>query len=92
VSAFDDEFGLFGDDEATPEETGASAPASADEASPAQAEAPPEAFAGLAFERFSLQPMDGPQLADNTARAIDYCLRHPQWRLSLQTHKTLGIR
>jgi 7-carboxy-7-deazaguanine synthase (Cx14CxxC type) len=57
-----------------------------------QAEAPPEAFAGLAFERFSLQPMDGPQLADNTARAIDYCLRHPQWRLSLQTHKTLGIR
>ena len=57
-----------------------------------QAEAPPEAFAGLAFERFSLQPMDGPQLADNTARAIDYCLRPPQWRLSLQTHKTLGIR
>ena len=57
-----------------------------------QAEAPPEAFAGLAFERFSLQPMDGPQLADNTARAIDYCLRHPQWRLSLQTHKTVGIR
>jgi 7-carboxy-7-deazaguanine synthase len=54
--------------------------------------APPEAFAALAFERFSLQPMDGPALADNTARAIDYCLRHPQWRLSLQTHKTLGIR
>jgi 7-carboxy-7-deazaguanine synthase len=54
--------------------------------------APPEDFAGLAFERFSLQPMDGPALADNTARAIDYCLRHPQWRLSLQTHKTLGIR
>jgi 7-carboxy-7-deazaguanine synthase (Cx14CxxC type) len=52
----------------------------------------PEAFAGLAFERFSLQPMDGPELADNTARAIDYCLHHPQWRLSLQTHKTLGIR
>jgi 7-carboxy-7-deazaguanine synthase len=57
-----------------------------------QPDAPPEAFAGLAFERFSLQPMDGPALADNTARAIDYCLRHPQWRLSLQTHKTLGIR
>jgi 7-carboxy-7-deazaguanine synthase len=54
--------------------------------------APPEAFAGLKFERFSLQPMDGPELADNTARAVDYCLRHPQWRLSLQTHKTLGIR
>jgi 7-carboxy-7-deazaguanine synthase (Cx14CxxC type) len=57
-----------------------------------QPDAPPEAFAGLAFERFSLQPMDGPELADNTARAIDYCLHHPQWRLSLQTHKTLGIR
>ena len=57
-----------------------------------QAGAPPEAFAGLAFERFSLQPMDGPELAANTARAVDYCLRHPQWRLSLQTHKTLGIR
>jgi 7-carboxy-7-deazaguanine synthase len=57
-----------------------------------QPDAPPEAFAGLAFARFSLQPMDGPALADNTARAIDYCLRHPQWRLSLQTHKSLGIR
>jgi 7-carboxy-7-deazaguanine synthase len=54
--------------------------------------APPEAFASLAFERFSLQPMDGPELADNTARAVDYCLHHPQWRLSLQTHKALGIR
>ena len=57
-----------------------------------QAGAAPEDFAGLAFERFSLQPMDGPDVADNTARAIDYCLRHPQWRLSVQTHKTLGIR
>jgi 7-carboxy-7-deazaguanine synthase (Cx14CxxC type) len=57
-----------------------------------QAGAEPEAFASLAFERFSLQPMDGPEVAENTARAIDYCLRHPQWRLSLQTHKTLGIR
>ena len=54
--------------------------------------AAPEQFAGLAFERFALQPMDGPDAAENTARAIDYCLRHPQWRLSLQTHKTLGIR
>jgi 7-carboxy-7-deazaguanine synthase len=54
--------------------------------------APPEAYEGLPFERFSLQPMDGPELAGNTARAIDYCLAHPQWRLSLQTHKTLGIR
>jgi 7-carboxy-7-deazaguanine synthase len=57
-----------------------------------QADARPEDFTGLAFERFSLQPMDGPDAADNTARAIDYCLQHPQWRLSLQTHKTLGIR
>ena len=54
--------------------------------------ASPEDFEGLAFERFSLQPMDGPDVAANTVRAIDYCLRHPQWRLSLQTHKTLGIR
>jgi 7-carboxy-7-deazaguanine synthase (Cx14CxxC type) len=57
-----------------------------------QDDAMPEAFAGLAFERFSLQPMDGPDVTENTARAVDYCLRHPQWRLSLQTHKTLGIR
>jgi 7-carboxy-7-deazaguanine synthase len=54
--------------------------------------APPEAYADLAFTHFSLQPMDGPDLAANTARAIDYCLRHPGWRLSLQNHKTLGIR
>jgi len=57
-----------------------------------QALALPEAFEDLAFERFSLQPMDGPEVAENTARAIDYCLRHPQWRLSVQTHKSLGIR
>ena len=57
-----------------------------------QADAAPEAFVDLAFERFSLQPMDGPDVIENTARTVDYCLRHPQWRLSLQTHKTLGIR
>jgi 7-carboxy-7-deazaguanine synthase len=57
-----------------------------------QAAAMPEAYAGLAFERFSLQPLDGPELIENTARAVDYCLQHPQWRLSVQTHKTLGIR
>jgi 7-carboxy-7-deazaguanine synthase (Cx14CxxC type) len=50
-----------------------------------QALAAPETFESLAFERFSLQPMDGPEVAQNTARAIDYCLRHPQWRLSVQT-------
>lgn len=52
----------------------------------------PEQFADLGFERFSLQPMDGPDIAQNTERAIAYCLRHPQWRLSVQTHKSLGIR
>ena len=57
-----------------------------------QTDAPPERFAGLAFERFSLQPMDGPDLAANTEKAVAYCLAHPQWQLSLQTHKTLGIR
>ncbi|MCC7272828.1 MAG: 7-carboxy-7-deazaguanine synthase [Alphaproteobacteria bacterium] len=54
--------------------------------------APPAAFEGLAFGRFSLQPMDGPAAAENTAAAIAYCLAHPRWRLSLQTHKYLGIR
>jgi 7-carboxy-7-deazaguanine synthase (Cx14CxxC type) len=57
-----------------------------------QAENAPENFAGLEFERFSLQPMDGPDIAQSTQAAIAYCLRHPQWRLSVQTHKTLGIR
>ena len=53
--------------------------------------AEPERYGGLAFRQFFLQPMDGPALAANTARAVDYCLRHPEWRLSLQTHKLLGI-
>ena len=57
-----------------------------------QAGAPPENFADLAFERFSLQPMDGPDIAQSMENAIAYCLRHPQWRLSVQTHKTIGIR
>lgn len=55
-------------------------------------EAQPERFVGLAFERFSLQPMDGPALAENMRRAVQYCLEHPQWRLSVQTHKVAGIR
>ncbi len=54
--------------------------------------APPERYAGLAFRRFSLQPMDGPQRERYTELAIAYCLAHPQWRLSLQTHKWTGIR
>ena len=51
----------------------------------------PERFAGLAFDHFFLQPMDGPDRAANTDRAVAYCLGHPEWRLSLQTHKLLGI-
>ena len=54
--------------------------------------AKPEDFAGLSFGHFSLQPMDGENVVENTKRAVAYCLRHPQWRLSLQTHKALGIR
>jgi 7-carboxy-7-deazaguanine synthase len=54
--------------------------------------APPSAYEELAFEHFLLQPMDGPEARANTARAVAYCLRHPKWRLSLQTHKVLGIR
>jgi 7-carboxy-7-deazaguanine synthase len=57
-----------------------------------QADAPPERFAGLAFTHFFLQPMDGPDVEENTRRAVAYCLRHPRWRLSLQTHKVLGLR
>jgi len=52
----------------------------------------PERFEVLAFKHFLLQPMDSPTRDDNTAAAIAYCLAHPRWRLSLQTHKTLGIR
>ena len=51
----------------------------------------PERFAGLAFTHFFLQPMDGPDAAANTAAAVAYCLRHPRWRLGLQTHKVLGL-
>jgi 7-carboxy-7-deazaguanine synthase len=54
--------------------------------------APPESFAHLAFDNFLLQPMDGPDVRANTLETISYCLAHPQWRLSVQTHKHLGIR
>jgi 7-carboxy-7-deazaguanine synthase (Cx14CxxC type) len=57
-----------------------------------QAGAEPHLFEGLAFDRFSLQPMDGPDVVRNTAAAVAYCMAHPRWRLSLQTHKQLGIR
>jgi 7-carboxy-7-deazaguanine synthase len=56
-----------------------------------QAGAEPEKFEGLDFQWFFLQPMDGPAREENTRLALDYCLQHPQWRLSLQTHKMLGI-
>jgi len=55
-------------------------------------DARPERFEHLAFRHFFLQPMDGPHLTENTRRAIEYCLTHPRWRLSLQTHKLLGLR
>ena len=54
--------------------------------------APPERFEALAFDHFFLQPMDGPSREANTRGAIDYCLAHPRWRLSLQSHKIVGIR
>ena len=56
-----------------------------------QAGAEPERFESLEFEHFFLQPMDGPEREENTAAALRYCLAHPRWRLSLQTHKLLGI-
>lgn len=56
-----------------------------------QEKAPPEIFEELAFRHFFLQPMDGPQRESNTQAALRYCMEHPQWRLSLQTHKILGI-
>ncbi len=51
----------------------------------------PENFAGLAFRHFFLQPMDGPAQEANPAKAAAYCLKHPRWRLSLQTHKLIGL-
>lgn len=57
----------------------------------AEPEAQPERFAHLDFAHFFLQPMDGPTRTENTARAAAYCMKHPQWRLSLQTHKLIGL-
>ncbi|TVR57779.1 MAG: 7-carboxy-7-deazaguanine synthase [Candidatus Competibacteraceae bacterium] len=54
-------------------------------------EAQPECFVDLAFRYFFLQPLDGPEREAHTQAAVAYCLAHPQWRLSLQTHKLLGI-
>jgi 7-carboxy-7-deazaguanine synthase len=54
--------------------------------------APPERYAGQDFRNFFLQPMDNETRTANTEAATQYCLQHPQWRLSLQTHKLIGIR
>jgi 7-carboxy-7-deazaguanine synthase (Cx14CxxC type) len=56
-----------------------------------QSGAEPERFERLPFRHFFLQPMDGPERQANTDAALRYCLAHPRWRLSLQTHKLLGI-
>jgi 7-carboxy-7-deazaguanine synthase (Cx14CxxC type) len=54
--------------------------------------AEPSRYEGLAFHHFFLQPMDGPDRERNTQLTVEYCLQHPCWRLSLQTHKILNIR
>jgi 7-carboxy-7-deazaguanine synthase len=54
--------------------------------------APPEQFEQWGFDHFLLQPMDGPEKRANTERAIAYCMGNPRWKLSLQTHKLIGIR
>ena len=56
-----------------------------------QPEVPPSSVAGLDFRHFFLQPLDGPRAAEHTRACLDYCLAHPQWRISLQTHKLLNI-
>ena len=57
-----------------------------------QPELDPAEFTRLDFQYFFLQPMDGPRLRENMRAAVEYCLLHPRWRISLQTHKLLGIR
>jgi 7-carboxy-7-deazaguanine synthase (Cx14CxxC type) len=57
-----------------------------------QRDALPERFESLDFDHFFLQPMAGPALEAHTRRAVDYCLAHPRWRLSIQSHKMIGIR
>ena len=57
-----------------------------------QTGAEPALFETLDFQHFLLQPMDGPDQAANTQAAIDYCIKHPKWRLSVQTHKVIGLR
>jgi 7-carboxy-7-deazaguanine synthase len=52
----------------------------------------PEKYANLDFRHFFIQPLDGPQRESNTKMALQYCLDHPKWRMSLQLHKILGVR
>jgi 7-carboxy-7-deazaguanine synthase len=54
--------------------------------------AEPELFEDLDFAHFLIQPMDGPEILRNTKAAVGYCLAHPRWRLSVQTHKTIGVK
>ena len=57
----------------------------------AEPEAQPEKFVGLDFDNFYLQPLDNPDIEQNTRQAVEYCLAHPRWKLSIQSHKVLGI-
>jgi 7-carboxy-7-deazaguanine synthase (Cx14CxxC type) len=57
-----------------------------------QEAATPEMYERLAFQNFYLQPMDGLEREKNTRLAIEYCKTHPQWRLSIQVHKIIGVR
>jgi 7-carboxy-7-deazaguanine synthase len=57
-----------------------------------QAGAEPTHYEALDFEHFLLQPMDGPALKANMEKSAAYCMAHPRWRLSLQTHKVIGLR
>lgn len=57
-----------------------------------QEDAQPEMFESLDFDHFFLQPMDGPEIEMNTRLAIEYCMANPKWRLSIQTHKLVGVR
>ena len=56
-----------------------------------QEELHPDQFEGLKFTHFFLPPQDGPTLSENTTKATEYCLRNPRWRLSIQTHKLIGL-
>ncbi len=57
-----------------------------------QSDATPDRFENLEFEHFYLQPMDGPEIDRNIQLTIDYCLKNPKWRISVQMHKVVGIR